>query len=184
MECRCNSQAARLDRRLPAPTTAIFLGLVRSGNNCPSFLSKTMDSCAASNASFWCAGDCTSSIPIVENGTSSGGSNMPSRNRTTNKRSKDRLISSSLLVRITAVQVCSRLHGFRGCLRQGTRVMKSGIGVVDCIAIADHVTLEAPRVAKLVFQKKRTGTRRRSIHAVVRTHERVHPPSATVAWKA
>ena len=50
---------------------------------------------AASRASCRCAAESFTEIGIFANGTRSGGSNMPSRNRATNRRASARSISAS-----------------------------------------------------------------------------------------
>ena len=43
--------------------------------------------------------------------------------------------------------------------------------VGDSAAIAYHISLKSPRISQVLLQKERTGACRRSIDAVVRTHD-------------
>ena len=169
--CRCSSRAARRGRpprgrgpRSGAPTRP-------AAGRRPRSSAGRSPARSASRASCRCALESFSEIAIFENGTRSGGSNMPRRTRATKSRCSERSISASVMrpaftsstrrpVLGAAGEVRARLDGGDGRLAQRGRELVVPVDVAHRAAVAHDVALEAPLVPQPLLEQVGAGAAR------------------------
>ncbi len=129
-------------------------------------------------------GESTTEVSTWAHGTSSGGSNIPSRNRARSSRAdavstcasvtRPRCTASGRLpVLRTAGEVRPRLEGASGRVRLVGDDVVAVEEVRERPAVGDHVSPEAPLSAEHVGEEEVAGARRVPVHAVVRAHDGV-----------
>ena len=129
-----------------------------------------------------CSAESFSEYGILENGTRSGGSNMPSLKRAMNRRSSDRSISASVIRPLFTASTSERysLPQVRSVPAfTATAEASAAVGLVlvaakdigDGAAIAHDVALEAPIAAQALLQQIGVGAGRHAVHGVVGAHD-------------
>src|ERR1051325_5908801 len=142
------------------PMTAIVPRSRRSGSSWPAFLSNTIDSRATWRARTRWDESSSTVIGIRAHFTCSGGSNIPRRNRATNRRTSDVSISCSLIK-----------PWFTASIRLAYPVPQ--VHVTDRPAVGHDIPGEMPFAPQDLLEQQVAAAGGLAVDAVVGAHQRV-----------